>query len=258
MFWFKYELHIELQLYSRGWVRDTILPVVDPSPSHCFSRDHIASTEYNVSLADGAKRVEVHSGIAMPLGNDCYDFAQTIPREVDAALAQAIPTETIVHLYWRDDLLPLGPRQVALIESILYSQDERSTRIVFWTNAATTDAVESLEILEPILARHGPRRGDARFEVKRVDKRELARATPMRDHKWLDLADEQAWVDGDLVRVLVLYAYGGVWIDFDTILTGKRDLRVLLEHEWVTQWDCYGPPRPLSRRTSGHLLRSQT
>lgn len=61
----------------------------------------------------------------------------------------------------------------------------------------------------------------------------------MESNSLLEMADRQAWVDGDLVRVLVLYRKGGIWIDFDTILTG-RDLRVLGEHEWVTQWDCYG------------------
>jgi mannosyltransferase OCH1-like enzyme len=36
----------------------------------------------------------------------------------------------------------------------------------------------------------------------------------------------------------LLWAYGGVWIDMDSLLT--RDLEPLLEHEFVTQWDCYG------------------
>jgi len=49
--------------------------------------------------------------------------------------------------------------------------------------------------------------------------------------------DNLAWVDGDLVRLLVTWAVGGVWVDMDTLLT--RDLIPLLEHEFVTQWDCY-------------------
>ena len=54
----------------------------------------------------------------------------------------------------------------------------------------------------------------------------------------LKVKDEKAWIDGDVVRLLVLWAYGGVWIDMDSLLT--RDMTPLLEHEFVTQWDCYG------------------
>lgn len=62
----------------------------------------------------------------------------------------------------------------------------------------------------------------------------------MEGHELLDVADEFAWLDGDIVRILVLWAQGGIWVDMDTIMTG-RDMRVLGESEWVTQWDCYGP-----------------
>ncbi|GAA5907685.1 uncharacterized protein JCM6883_001859 [Sporobolomyces salmoneus] len=232
LFWWKYELHIELQLYSRGWIKETILPIVPTSSSTCFSPSQISSTLYNTTLASSPSYVELHAGIGMPLGRDCYDFASTIPEKPHSNMV--LPQETIIHLYWRNDLLPLGPRQIALLESILYTQDERTTRIIFWTNAEFPRIVENLPSLQPLLERF-----PSRLQVKRVDKKELARGTPMDGSEYLELADQQAWVDGDLVRVLVLYQFGGIWIDFDTILTGKRDLRVLLEHEWVTQWDCY-------------------
>lgn len=61
----------------------------------------------------------------------------------------------------------------------------------------------------------------------------------MEGHQFLEMADKKAWVDGDVVRILVLWAKGGMWIDMDMIMTG-RDLRVLTESEWVIQWDCYG------------------
>lgn len=168
----------------------------------------------------------------MPLGRDCYDFAGTLPRHPLPGMT--LPERTIFHTYWRNDLLPLGPRQIALLHSLLATQDRASTSVILWTNAASPSALTNLPILRPLLDLYGDR-----LDVRSVNKRELAIGTPMEGHKLLDMADKQAWVDGDLVRVLVLHSLGGLWIDFDTIATG-RDLRVLLEHEWVTQWDCYG------------------
>ncbi|GAA6015079.1 hypothetical protein JCM11491_001652 [Sporobolomyces phaffii] len=231
VFIWKYEVHVEIQLFSRGWVRSTVLPIA-PTSSQCFSPSHIASsTRYNSTLASAPAYVDFHAGLAMPLGRDCYDFARTLPAH--PAPAMHLAPETVFHLYWRDDLLPVGERQYQLLESILATQDASATRVIFWTNAATAAAVERLPILAPLFRRYRHR-----LEVRKVDKRHLATGTPMDGHAWLDLADSQAWVDGDLVRILVLYQFGGIWVDFDTILTG-RDLRVLGEHEWVTQWDCY-------------------
>ncbi|GAA5987994.1 hypothetical protein JCM5350_007853 [Sporobolomyces pararoseus] len=237
IFFWKYELHIELQLYNRNWIQSTILPI-SPTSSHCFSRSHItSSTLYNLSLSESPKFIDFHSGMNLPLGTDCYSFASTLPQTPIRGME--LPEMTTIHLYWRNDLLPLGERQLKLIESILFTQSEKHTKVIFWTNAKDPKReIETLPILQPVLKQFGGGE-QKRFEIKKVDKKELSLKTPMESSPYLELADTQAWVDGDLVRLLVLYQYGGVWIDFDTVLTGKRDLRVLLEHEWVTQWDCY-------------------
>ncbi|GAA6061241.1 hypothetical protein JCM10212_002700 [Sporobolomyces blumeae] len=229
-FWWRYELHVELQLFSRGWVRESILPVI-PSSSTCFAPSTLSASRYNLTLARAPAYVDVHAGINLPFGRDCYDFARTLPSSPLEGMV--LPKHTIVHTYWRHDLLPLGDRQVALLDSILATQDRDATSVILWTNAASPSSLTQLPILAPLLTRYG-----ARLSVRTVDKRELAVGTAMEDHALLEMADKQAWVDGDLVRILVLWQHGGIWVDFDTILTG-RDLRVLGEHEWVTQWDCY-------------------
>ncbi|GAA5931958.1 hypothetical protein JCM1841_006114 [Sporobolomyces salmonicolor] len=229
-FWWRYQLHIEIQIFSRGWVRQAILPV-RPLSSTCFNPSRIASTSYNTSLAAAPAYVDVHAGIGMPLGRDCYDFASTLPQHPLPEMV--LPGQTIFHTYWRADLLPLGERQIALLHSILATHDRAITSVILWTNAASPTTLTNLPLLRPLLELYGDR-----LSVQTVDKRTLARGTPMEGHKLLEMADKQAWVDGDLVRVLVLYAKGGIWVDFDTILTG-RDLLVLGESEWVTQWDCY-------------------
>lgn len=168
----------------------------------------------------------------MTLGNDCYNFASTIPRSPTPEMT--LPKQTTFHTYWRSDLLPLGDRQIALFDSLLAMQDRHTTSVILWTNAPSTAQLEAHPKLSHLLQRYGQR-----FRVQSVDKKVLARGTPMDGHALLDMADAKAWLDGDLVRVLVLWAQGGIWVDMDTIMTG-RDMRVLGESEWVTQWDCYG------------------
>ncbi|KAH9943294.1 uncharacterized protein BXZ73DRAFT_97343 [Epithele typhae] len=75
------------------------------------------------------------------------------------------------------------------------------------------------------------------FTLRVVDYASLARGTPLEGSPLLDVSDAKAWIDGDLVRLLVIWAYGGVWVDMDSLLT--RDLAPLLEYEFVTQWDRY-------------------
>ncbi|GAA5857524.1 hypothetical protein JCM8547_009320 [Rhodosporidiobolus lusitaniae] len=230
LFFPRYQMHVEVQLFKRGWIREAILPV-RPLSSTCFNPAFIASTSYNLSLAEAPSLVDVHAGMGMPLGRDCYDFASTLPRH--SLPGMILPERTIFHTYWRNDLLSFGPRQISLLHSILATQDRESTAVVLWTNVDPPTSLHNFASLRPLLELYGDR-----LSVRHVDKRHLARGTPMDGHALLDMADKQAWVDGDLVRVLVLYALGGIWVDFDTILTG-RDLRVLGESEWVTQWDCY-------------------
>jgi hypothetical protein len=171
----------------------------------------------------------------MEMGNDCYHFASTVPYA--PLKGMVLPRHTIFHLYWRGDLLPLGARQMSLLHSLLATQDRASTSVIFWTNVPPTTAA-FYPLVKPLLGLYGER-----FSIQTIDKTALARGTPMEKHALLEVSDKKAWLDGDLVRVLVLWAKGGIWVDFDTIMTG-RDMRVLGEHEWVTQWDCHGESHP--------------
>jgi len=87
-----------------------------------------------------------------------------------------------------------------------------------------------------LLASYVARYPDA-FELRVADVHELSKGTPLESSPLLSSSDKKAWLDGDLVRLLVVWRDGGVWVDMDTLLT--RDLTPLLEHEFVTQWDCY-------------------
>lgn len=227
-----YEPHIELAFYNRKWVSqeiDTIAPL-----SGCFDASRV-SAKYNVSEGVyGQRRTEVQAGMALRTGLECYAFAGTIksPNHDDEfSIALQIPGDerTQYHTYWRNDLAPFGPRQEWMLKSFFATQNVRTTRLVLWSNGD----LSSNEILRTYAKRYP----DA-FALKIVDIPMLARGTELEGSPMLNTKDSKAWVDGDLIRLLLLWNYGGVWIDMDSLLV--RDLEPLLEHEFVTQWDCYG------------------
>jgi Glycosyltransferase sugar-binding region containing DXD motif len=229
---YSWEVHIEIMFYARSWVRQEVLPI-EPLAG-CFSEEHIRAdgSLYNLTKARAPKQYEVHAGVEMRLGMDCYDFAGTIPPpHVASRPSSPLPAaqRTNFHTYWRADLIPFGERQEWMLRSFFATQDLMSSRLILWTNGLS-------------LASHPRVMGYLRmhsgaFEVRLVDVVGLAKGTPLEDSPRLHSSDSKAWVDGDLLRLLVIWVHGGVWVDMDSLLT--RDLKPLLEHEFVSEWDCY-------------------
>lgn len=230
---FFYEPHIELAFYPREWIQNEVMHI-EPLLG-CFNAD-LVSPHYNVSkYVYGPKHIEVHAGIPMRFDMDCYDFAATIQSPNEPHHPSFIPPDDRIHYhtYWRVDLAPFGERQEYMLKSFFATQNVDNTRLVMWSNGDLS--------VNPILRKYLARFPDA-LELRVADIKMLARGTPLEGSSLLNLNDKKAWVDGDLVRLLVVWTYGGVWIDMDSLLT--RDLVPLLEHEFVTQWDCYGMPFP--------------
>ena len=163
---------------------------------------------------------------------DCYEFAGTIPRpdSEDRPPQYVPPYERLqYHSYWRTDLAPFAERQEWMLKSFFATQDVGTSRLVLWSNGD----LSGNEILQKYLRTY-----PESFVLQVADFQELSRGTALEGSELLEFHDQKAWVDGDLLRLLVLWNYGGVWVDMDSLLT--RDIRPLVEHEFVTQWDCYG------------------
>ncbi|KAI0327552.1 glycosyltransferase family 32 protein [Cubamyces sp. BRFM 1775] len=223
-----WEPHVEIAFYNRAWVSKEVLTV--PPLAGCFSRNRI-SPSYNVTDAlYGPKHTEVHAGMSMRFGLDCYDFAGTIQPLSRGPPREQIPPDERVqyHTYWRTDLAAFGPRQEWMLKSFFATQDLERSRLILWSNGDLSNNA----ILQKWLRRY-----PNSFALKVVDYQTLARGTELEGSELLNVNDSKAWIDGDLVRLLVIWAYGGVWVDMDSLLT--RNLAPLLEHEFVTQWDCY-------------------
>lgn len=170
----------------------------------------------------------------MKFGLDCYHFSKQLPST--PLEGQQLPDHTTFHLYWRADLAPFQERQALLIKSLFTTQDMSTSDVILWTNDVSLLGNPLLNQIQSIV-------GNDKLSIRVADFVELAKGTPMEGHALLSAAgtrDRRGWVDGDLLRVLALYAHGGLWVDMDTVLL--RSIRSLLEQEWVTQWDCYDKP----------------
>jgi hypothetical protein len=245
-----YEPHIEIAFYPREWIHREIDPV--GQLAGCFDEGRI-SPLYNASkYLEGSKKTEVHAGMGMRFGMDCYEFAATIPappKNMDSTPYLPPDEKTQYHTYWRVDLAPFSERQEWMLKSFFATQDHATSRLVMWSNGdlSTNSILASYANMYP-----------NSFVMRVVDIPDLARYTALDRSPLLKTNDKKAWTDGDLVRLLVIWNYGGVWIDMDSLLT--RDLSPLLEHEFVTQWDCYGKP-PLVQSMNAMLeliIPSQT
>jgi hypothetical protein len=74
--------------------------------------------------------------------------------------------------------------------------------------------------------------------VRVYDAAREAHDTPLERHPAVyRQRDRRVYRDGDLFRVLILFKYGGVYADMDTVLL--RSLGVFLDQEFVYQWDAF-------------------
>lgn len=236
--WWLYEPHIELAFYNRKWVTEEVEALTPLSG--CFNPGRVSGMYNLTESLYGRKSTEVQAGMSLRMGMDCYDFAgtlQTAPRVTDF-----IPGDqrTQFHTYWRNDLAQFSTRQEWLLKSFFATQNLATSRLVLWSNGDLSS--------NPLLRWYSQKYPHA-FALAIVNIPMLARGTSLEGSERLRIKDERAWVDGDLIRLLLLWQHGGVWIDMDSLLT--RSLEPLLEHEFVTQWDCYGQFRYFHSRDKG-------
>ena len=225
--WWKwnYELQVELSVFSRRWIKsevDNIQPL-----KGCF-HPHQISPHYNLSKHLAPKYNDVSPGIAMRRGMTCFDYATTI--RTDQPLSHLT-----YHTYWRSDLIPFGPRQQATLIAFLATQPLSHSKMILWSNGA--DSLRENELVKEIMVKWSDY-----IEIRQADMGVLTEGTGLAGilsgAYSGGLYDQKGWVDGDAVRLLVLWHYGGVWMDMDEVLT--KDIHPLTETEFVTQWDCYG------------------
>ncbi|CAO3594873.1 unnamed protein product [Absidia cylindrospora] len=136
----------------------------------------------------------------------------------------------IYHAYWRADIAPVGPKQLATLRSFFATQNVNNSVIYLWSNGDLSTS----PVIKDIKARVGDR-----LQTKLYEPKELSKGSPMEDSPHLSFKDTSGYLDGDLIRLLVIYKYGGMWFDMDSLFI--RDMSPLFEREWLQQWDCFLP-----------------
>jgi len=150
-------------------------------------------------------------------------FCRTLP--------DVSPPEPITfHMYWRErhgrfwkTVRPFGRKQALPVKAFVATQDLSKCSLVLWSDRDLSQN----EWVRPLLPH---------LTLKIYDAAAEARGTPLEPHpNVVRQQDSRAYRDGDLFRILVLYKYGGVYADMDTVLL--RSLGVFLDQEFVYQWD---------------------
>lgn len=215
--------------------------LVHPPLFGCFNPEIMAKTEYDPKrFLWNKRRFGLNAGTNMKFEMECFDYSATIRSDDELRLEgyevevdeEAEKEEIIYHTYWRADLLPFDHRQAATLNSFLATQRLDRSRAFIWTNDISTLSLNPW--IQYYLASY-----PNNIELKQFDVHGMTRGTPIEGEDALDaMYDKLAWVDGDAVRLVALWNHGGIWFDMDEVLI--RDLGVLTEHEFVTQWDCEG------------------
>jgi hypothetical protein len=185
------QLELNLRVYLRNWISHADESYYEPL-SGCFD-----SLPENSSYKQGYTQYtyDIAPGISLLQDYDCYDFAGTIqprPNRVHSG------EKVIYHAYWRADLEPMGEKQMATLRSFFATQDANSTILYLWSNGDLSDSwvVKEIEKYEA-----------GRFKLLPYDSKEVAKGSPMENSSHLDFHDDHAYLDGDLIRLLVLYKY---------------------------------------------------
>ena len=166
----------------------------------------------------------------------CYGLLEEV-HAATAAAASPLPPPALWHAYWKPDTgAGFHAVHAGAIEAFLATQPENAVLVV-WVPVPQAPPAALLP-----LARAFPRR----LRVRALDILWEARGSPVENSFMLRLTDELSWIDGDFVRMVLLWRYGGFYIDMDVLLL--RDATPLLGTEFVTEFDCGGG-------TNGAVLR---
>jgi hypothetical protein len=169
------------------------------------------------------------------------------------SLPDVSPSEPVrFHMYWRErhgrfwkTIRPFGRKQALPVKAFLATQDLSKCSLTLWSDRD----LSANEWLRPLLPH---------ISLQIYDVAREAADTALEAHERIyRQQDSRAYRDGDLFRVLVLFKYGGVYADMDTVLL--RSLGVFLDQEFVYQWDRFDDlyaPALMRLRAGGDFARA--
>jgi hypothetical protein len=128
---------------------------------------------------------------------------------------------TEYHVFWNVGL-PFERKQLLPIKSFLCTQNLNKSKLNVWSNIDLSNN----EYIKPYLPY---------INIKIWNPIEESKGTPLENKlNLLTANDSLNWAAGDLFRILVLYNYGGLYVDFDVVFL--RDFAPLLDQEFMYKW----------------------
>eukprot|EP00036_Acanthoecidae_sp_10tr_P013773 CAMPEP_0206291104 /NCGR_PEP_ID=MMETSP0106_2-20121207/2955_1 /ASSEMBLY_ACC=CAM_ASM_000206 /TAXON_ID=81532 /ORGANISM="Acanthoeca-like sp., Strain 10tr" /LENGTH=614 /DNA_ID=CAMNT_0053721669 /DNA_START=135 /DNA_END=1979 /DNA_ORIENTATION=+ len=131
--------------------------------------------------------------------------------------------ELLIHVGWTGPWLPhFLPDMFGLLDSFLATQDTPRTKLIFWLMDRKPDPAKD-EIVRRYAAISD---GAIQFRFANVTELQVGTCIAANPAMWSPPGKIQPQVKSDLLRILLLHKFGGVWVDTDTILL--RDIRPLV------------------------------
>jgi len=115
-----------------------------------------------------------------------------------------------------------SPKELMVIKSFLATQNLDHCEMIVWSDYDITDN----PLIQPYKKHVDLRVWDPFGEAKGTILEHYPRILGARDHKY--------YLQSDLLRLIVLHKYGGVWADMDIIFL--RDFKALLKQEYMYMW----------------------
>ena len=128
--------------------------------------------------------------------------------------------ENIVYFHVYSEIK--NEKELLCIESYLATQNLEKTKLVLWSDYDVSDN----KLIEPY---------KNLIEFKIYDFKHESKGTVLENNEYLSNAsDTKYYMKSGILRFLVTYKYGGVWLDMDMVLL--RDFKPILNQEWAYMW----------------------
>lgn len=131
----------------------------------------------------------------------------------------------IFHCFWRVPL-DFSRKQLAVLKSIIVNHNLNNIEINLWSNVDLSTNKYFKEVSKFV-------------NLRNWNIQEEIRGTCLEGYTILNsVNDTLCYLEGDLFRLLVLYKYGGFYIDMDVLIL--RDMSTLNNFEFLYQWGTSG------------------
>lgn len=142
------------------------------------------------------------------------EFLRKLPTEID----KYPESLTYFHVYTE----VRNEKELVAIESFLATQNLEKCKLIVWSDYD----ISNNQLIAPY---------KKFLDLRVYDPIKEASSTPLQGHTQLLAAkDSKYYLQSDLLRIMALYKYGGVWFDMDVLLL--RDFLPILDQEYMYMW----------------------